>query len=146
MKCLIESVLKFLLKSLTILVFSRLISSSVASCLFFSGSSVWSFSYFFDFRPRKGAKIANAPGAIVARVLFFFLFSILHEKTKTILLFLIQITFFLSKNEKCPLPFCWAAIWCDCVATNKQLLFSSTLLLSVFGQHRLITNSFLCLP
>lgn len=54
---------------LTILQLSRLISSWVASCRFFSGSSVCSFSYFLDFlaAPIKGAKRPeNGPGAIFA--------------------------------------------------------------------------------
>ena len=43
---------------------SRLISSCVASWRFFSGSSVSNFSYFLDLRPRKGAKMEKAPGAM----------------------------------------------------------------------------------
>ena len=51
---------------LTILLCSLLISSWVASCLFFSGSSVCSFSYFLDFlAPIKGARRPEkGPGAI----------------------------------------------------------------------------------
>ena len=49
---------------LTILTLSLLISSWVASCFFFSGSSVFSFSYVLDFLHKKGARMENAPGAI----------------------------------------------------------------------------------
>jgi len=50
----------------SILLCSLLISSWVASCLFFSGSSVCSFSYFLDFlAPIKGARRPEkGPGAI----------------------------------------------------------------------------------
>lgn len=52
-------------KLLTILLFNRLISSWVASWRRRSGSSVCSFSYFFDFRPRNGARMEKAPGAML---------------------------------------------------------------------------------
>ena len=59
-------IIYYSLSLLTILVLSLLISSWVASCRLFSGSSAWSFSYFlFDLRPRNGARIDSAPGAIL---------------------------------------------------------------------------------
>merc|ERR1711953_558883 len=59
------------LNLLTILLCSLLISSCVASCRFFSGSSVCNFSYFLAFRPTpiKGAnRPEKGPGGMMSDV------------------------------------------------------------------------------